>query len=155
LQGTSFLRVRAIKWWTLHSFAKAMARRKAVSETVWKKFPMSFPKESIEDLIARFGPKRAGRYAKLRPHAEFIGELRSNCASYDTIVAILREQHGIEVSDTTVRHFCRDVLQQSSGKRAGKKIFRKPISPRPASAKKVEPQIAEVEFVDEQPNQSL
>jgi len=116
---------------------------------------MNVPNESIEQLIARFGPKRAGRYAALRPHAEFIGELRSNRASYDTIVAILREQHGIEVSDTTVRHFCRDVLQQSSGKRAGKKPAAKPISTRPASAKKVEPQIADVEFVDEKPDQQL
>ncbi len=116
---------------------------------------MNFPDEPIEQLIVRFGPKRAGRYAALRPHAEFIGELRSNRASFDTIVAILRERHGIEVSDTTVRHFCRDVLQQSSGKRAGKKPAVKPISTRPASAKKVEPQIAEVEFVDEKPNQQL
>ncbi len=115
---------------------------------------MSFPKENIEDLIARFGPKRAGRYTKLRPLAEFIGELRSNRASYDTIVAILRERHGIEVSDTTVRHFCRDVLKEKSGQRTGRKILRKPIFPRPASATKVEPQIAEVEFIDEQPNQS-
>lgn len=114
---------------------------------------MNFPDEPIEQLIARFGPKRAGRYAALRPHAEFIGELRSNRASYDTIVAILRERHGIAVSDTTVRHFCRDVLLQSSGKRAGKKSVAKPISTQPASAKKVEPQIAEVEFIDEQSNQ--
>ena len=66
---------------------------------------MNFPDEPIEHLIARLGPKRAGRYAALRPHAEFIGELRSNRASYDTIVAILRERHSVEVSDTTVRHF--------------------------------------------------
>jgi hypothetical protein len=116
---------------------------------------MNFPDEPIERLIARLGPKRAGRYAALRPHAEFIGELRSNRASYDTIVAILRERHGIEASDTTVRHFCRDVLQQSSGKRAGKKAAAKPISTRPASARKVEPQIADVEFVDEKSNQQL
>jgi hypothetical protein len=116
---------------------------------------MNFPDEPIEQLIARLGPKRAGRYAALRPHAEFIGELRGNRASYDTIVAILRERHGIEVSDTTVRHFCRAVLQQSSGKRAGKKAAVKPISTRPASAKKVGPQIAEVEFVDDQPDQQL
>jgi hypothetical protein len=116
---------------------------------------MNVPNESIAQLIAQFGPKRAGRYAALRPHAEFIGELRSNRASYDTIVAILRERHGVGVSDTTVRHFCRDVLQQSSGKRAGKKPVVKPISTRPASAKKVEPQIADVEFVDEKPIQPL
>jgi hypothetical protein len=116
---------------------------------------MNFPNEPIEQLIARLGPKRAGRYTALRPHAEFIGELRSNRASYDTIVAILRERHGIEVSDTTVRHFCRDVLSESSGKRTGKKSVAKPISTRPASAKKVEPQIAEVEFIDEQSNQAL
>ena len=116
---------------------------------------MNFPDEPIEQLIARLGPKRAGRYAALRPHVEFIGELRSNRASYDTIVAILRERHGIEVSDTTVRHFCRDELQQSPGNRAGKKSAAKPISTRPASARKVEPQIAEVEFVDEKPNQQL
>src|ERR1700722_10312788 len=102
---------------------------------------MNVPNESIEQLITQFGPKRAGRYAALRPHAEFIGELRSNRASYDTIVAILHERHGIEVSDTTVRHFCRDVLEQSSGKRAGKKPAAKPISLRSASARKVEPQI--------------
>jgi hypothetical protein len=116
---------------------------------------MNFPDETIEQLIARLGPKRAGRYAALRPHAEFIGELRSNRASFDTIVAILHERHGIEVSDTTVRHFCRDVLQQSSGKRAGKKPPAKPISLRSASARKVEPQIADVEFVDEKPNQQI
>ncbi len=115
---------------------------------------MNVPDESIEQLIARFGPKRTGRYAQLRTHADFIGELRSNFASYDTIVAILRERHGIEVSDTTVRHFCRDLLPDSARKRTGKKSVRKPISTRPASAKKVEPQIAEVEFLDEQPNQS-
>jgi hypothetical protein len=63
---------------------------------------MNVPNESIEQLIARLGPKRTGRYAALRPHVEFIGELRSNRASYDTIVAILRERQGIEVSDTTV-----------------------------------------------------
>ncbi len=116
---------------------------------------MNVPNESIEQLIAQFGPKRAGRYAALRPHAEFIGELRSNRASYDTIVAIMRERHGVEVSDTTVRHFCRDVLQQSSGKRASKKPAAKPISTRPASARKVGPQIAEVEFADEKPDQQL
>jgi hypothetical protein len=116
---------------------------------------MNFPDEPIEQLIARLGPKRAGRYAKLRPHAEFIGELRSNRASYDTIVAIIRERHGIEVSDTSVRHFCRDVLTELSGRRTGKKPVAKPISTRPASAKKVEPQIAVVEFVDEKPNQQL
>ncbi len=110
---------------------------------------MNVPNETIEDLIARFGPKRTGRYAKLRPHAEFIGELRSNRASYDTIVAILHEQHGIEVSDTTVRHFCRDVLRESSGRRTGKKPVFKSLSPRPASARKVGPQIAEVELIDE------
>ena len=116
---------------------------------------MNFPDEPIEQLIARLGPKRAGRYAKLRPHVEFIGELRSNCASYDTIVAILRERHGIEVSDTTVRYFCRDVLLQSSGKSAGKKPVAKSISIRSASAKRVEPQIADVEFVDEKADQQL
>jgi len=116
---------------------------------------MNFPDEPIEQLIARLGPKRAGRYAKLQPHVEFIGELRSNCASYDTIVAILRERHGIEVSDTTVRYFCRDVLLQSSGKSAGKKPVAKSISIRSASAKRVEPQIADVEFVDEKPDQQL
>ncbi|MGA2870899.1 MAG: hypothetical protein ABSF34_17270 [Verrucomicrobiota bacterium] len=117
---------------------------------------MNIPKESIEDLIARYGPKRTGRYAKLRPHAEFIGELRRSRASYDTIVAILRERHGIEVSDTTVRHFCRDVLKDSTGKRTGKKAADKIISTRPAATKRAGPQIAEVEFVDEpKPNQQL
>jgi hypothetical protein len=46
-------------------------------------------------------------------------------------------------------------LQQSSGKRAGKKPVAKSISIRSASAKKVEPQIADVEFVDEKPDQQL
>ena len=110
---------------------------------------MNFPNEPIQDLIARFGPKRTGRYMQLRPHTEFIGELRSNRASYDTIVAILSEQHGIEVSDTTVRHFCHEVLRESSGRRTGKKTVLKSLSPRPASASKVEPQIAEVEFINE------
>jgi hypothetical protein len=117
---------------------------------------MNVPNEPIEDLIARLGPKRAGRYVKLRPHAEFIGELRSNRASYDTIVAILREQHSIEVSDTTVRYFCREVLKESTSRRAGKRPAAKPISPRPASARKVGPQIAEVELIDEpKTNQQL
>lgn len=117
---------------------------------------MNFPKESIEDLIARYGPKRTGRYAKLRPHAGLIGELRRSRASYDTIVAILRERHGVEVSDTTVRHFCRDVLKDSTGKRTGEKAAVKPISPRPAAVRKAGPQIAEVEFVDEpKPDQQL
>src|ERR1017187_4562117 len=60
-----------------------------------KRFPMNFQtaNETVAQLIARFGPQRAGPYTKLRPHAEFIRELRRNCASYDTIVAILRERH--------------------------------------------------------------
>jgi hypothetical protein len=117
---------------------------------------MSIPNEPIQDLIARFGPRRTGRYASLRPHAEFIRELRRHHASYDTIVAILREQHGIEISDTTVRHFCRDILKETSGGRTVRKSATKPFPPRPASAKKVGPQIAEVELVDEpKPDQPL
>lgn len=123
---------------------------------VWKDFPMNFPNEPIQDLIARFGPKRTGRYAKLRPHAQFISELRSNRASYDTVVAILREQHGIEVSNTTVRYFCHDVLRETSGRRTGRKPVLKFLSPRPASATKAEPQIAEVEFIHEpKPDQAV
>ncbi|HEV2327690.1 MAG TPA: hypothetical protein VGY56_02755 [Verrucomicrobiae bacterium] len=106
---------------------------------------MSVPNESIEDLIARFGPQRTGRHAALRPHAELIAELRRNRASYDTIVAILRERFGVQVSDTSVRRFCHEILQE----RGGRNPDRKPLSPRPASARKVEPQIAEVEFIDE------
>ena len=74
------------------------------------KFRMNIPNESAAELIARFSPKRPKRYAGLYPHAEFIRELRRNRASYDTIVAILRERHGLHVSDTTVRHFCRDQM---------------------------------------------
>ena len=117
------------------------------------------PDETVAQLIARFGPKRAGPYARLRPHAEFIGELRRNCASYDTIVAILRERNALQVSNTTVRKFCRDVLCESSGKRGGRRpappapaTAPQTISPRPAPKPKLAgPQIAEVEFI-EQPN---
>src|SRR5437879_12895206 len=72
---------------------------------------MNFPKptETAAQLIAQYGPKRTGPYVKLRPHADFIRDLRRNPASYDTIVAILRERHGIDISDTTVRPFCRGV----------------------------------------------
>jgi len=113
---------------------------------------MNVPNESIKDLIARYGPQRAGRYAALRPHAELIGELRRNRASYDTIVAILSERHGVQVSDTSVRRFCHEVLQEHGGRQPA----RKPLSPRSASTKKVGPQIAEVEFIDEpKPDQRL
>src|SRR5579862_565706 len=96
-----------------------------------KEFPMNFPKENetAAQLIAQYGPKRTGPYVKLRPHAELIGELRANGASYDTIVAILRERHGIEISDTTVRQFCRNALKEPSPKRRG----RRPVQPVPAS----------------------
>lgn len=121
---------------------------------------MNVPKqnETAAQLIAQYGPKRTGPYVKLRPHAELIGELRNNGASYDTIVAILRERHSLEISDTTVRYFCRDVLKESPPKRRGRHPAQsapaitplKIISPRPAPKPKLEgPQIAEVEFIDE------
>ena len=116
---------------------------------------MNFPKpnETAAQLIARYGPKRTGPYVKLRPHAEFVRELRRNHASYDTIVAILRERHGIEISDTTVRQFCRDVLKEPPPKRRGRRpgpAAPLTISPRPASQPQLDgPQIAEVEFIDE------
>jgi hypothetical protein len=104
-------------------------------------------------LIARYGPKRPGRYARLRPHAEFIQELRRHRASFDTIVAILRERHGLYVSDTTMRKFCRDILQERPARRrdSAATSMRKPtqtLSPRPARNPSVDgPQIAEVEFI--------
>ena len=123
------------------------------------KFRMNIPNESAAELIARFSPKRPKRYAGLHPHAEFIRELRRNRASYDTIVAILREQHNLQVTDTTVRHFCRDTLQERPAKRRPKAAqspatsTHKPaqtLSPRPARNPSVDgPQIAEVEFTDE------
>jgi hypothetical protein len=115
------------------------------------------PDATAAQLIAQFGPQRTGPYVKLRPHTEFIRELRRNLASYDTIVAILRERDGIEISATTVRHFCREVLQEPPSKRRG----RRPAQPAPAAAaptlsprsasklKSAGPVLAEVEFVDE------
>src|SRR5437660_5961634 len=121
---------------------------------------MNFPKptETAAQLIAQYGPKRTGPYVKLRPHADFIRELRRYRASYDTIVAILRERHGIEISDTTVRQFCRDVLKEPPPKRRGRRPASPStttISPRPAPKPQLDgPQIAEVEFIDE-PNPRL
>ena len=115
--------------------------------------------ETAAQLIARYGPKRTGPYVKLRPHGELIQELRLNRASHDTIVAILRERHGVEISDTTVRHFCREVLKEPPPKRRGRKpahiapAATTPlmISPRSAAKPRSDgPQIAEVEFIDEQ-----
>ena len=116
---------------------------------------MNFPKptETAAQLIAQYGPKRTGPYVKLRPHAEFVRELRRNRASYDTIVAILRERHGIDISDTTVRQFCRDVLKEPPSKRRGRRTTHpvpQTISPRPVPKPQLDgPQIAEVEFIDE------
>ena len=121
---------------------------------------MNFPKpdQTAAQLIAQYGPKRTGPYVKLRPHADFIRELRRNRASYDTIVAILRERYGIEISDTTVRQFCRDVLKEPPSKRRGRRAAPPApsapapptISPRPAPKPQLDgPQIAEVEFLDE------
>ena len=120
-------------------------------------FRMNFPNESAAELIARFSPKRPKRYAGLYPHAEFIRELRRNRASYDTIVAILRERHGLHVSDTTVRHFCRDILLERPARRRARTAHtpatpnRQPahiLSPRPARNPNVDgPQVAEVEFI--------
>ena len=124
------------------------------------KFRMNIPNESAAELIARFSPKRPKCYAGLHPHAEFIRELRRNRASYDTVVAILRERYGLQVSDTTVRHFCRDILQERPGRRRARLAAQPPappirqpaqiLSPRPARNPSVDgPQIAEVEFTDE------
>jgi len=126
---------------------------------------MNFPKpdETVAQLIARYGPKRTGPYLKLRPYAELIHELRRNRASYDTIVAILRERHGIEISNTTVRQFCRDVLKEPPPKRRGRRAAQlapamaaqQTFSPRPVPKPRLDgPQIAEVEFIDE-PDQRL
>src|SRR5437773_12124363 len=98
---------------------------------------MNFPKptETAAQLIAQYGPKRTGPYVKLRAHAEFIRELRRNRASSDTTVAILRERHGIEISDTPARHICRDALKEPPSKRRGRRTTHPPpptISPRPA-----------------------
>ncbi len=128
---------------------------------------MNFPNQNVSaaELIAQYGPKRTGPYVKLRAHAEFIGELRRNHASYDTIVAILRERHGVETSDTTVRKFCREVLKESPPRRRRRTVQPAPvvvqrtppppISPRPARTQpRGGPQIAEVEFIADQQNQS-
>lgn len=122
---------------------------------------MNFPNQnaSAAELIAQYGPKRTGPFVKLRAHAEFIGELRRNHASYDTIVAILRERHGVETSDTTVRKFCRDVLKEPPPRRRrrpaqpGPAVIPPatppPLSPRPARTQpRGGPQIAEVEFIE-------
>lgn len=122
------------------------------------KFRMNIPNESAAELIARFSPKRPKRYAGLHPHAEFIRELRRNHASYDTIVAILRERHSLQVTDTTVRHFCREILQERPARRRAMAAqtttpIRQPaqiLSPRPARNPDADgPQIAEVEFIKE------
>jgi hypothetical protein len=115
---------------------------------------MNFPKPAATaaQLIAQYGPQRTGPYVKLRPHADFIRELRGNFASYDTIVAILREREGIQVSNTTVRHFCREVLKEPPPKRRGRRPEQSvpPISPRPAPQPSLDgPQVAEVDFIDE------
>jgi hypothetical protein len=118
------------------------------------------PDATAAQLIAQYGPQRSGPYVKLRPHAGFIAELRSNQASYDTIVAILRERDGIEVSNTTVRHFCREVLREPPPKRRGRRPAQSappaataagpPFPSRPAPKPKLDgPQIAEVDFIDE------
>ena len=123
------------------------------------KFRMNIPNESAAELIARFSPKRPKRYAGLHPHAELIRELRRNRASYDTIVAILRERHGLQVTDTTVRHFCRDILQERTARRRARaaqtpatpiRQTAQILSPRPARNPNADgPQIAEVEFIKE------
>jgi hypothetical protein len=71
----------------------------------------------------------------------------------------LRERHGLQVTDTTVRHFCRDILQERPAK--GRLKAAKPpatpsrqpaqiLSPRPARNPNADgPQIAEVEFIKE------
>ncbi len=127
---------------------------------------MNFPNQNVSaaELIAQYGPKRTGPYVKLRAHAEFIGELRRNHASYDTIVAILRERHGVKTSDTTVRKFCRDVLKELPPRQRRRPAqFASavvqptpppPISPRPVRAQpRGGPQIAEVEFIENNNNQ--
>jgi hypothetical protein len=125
-----------------------------------KEFPLSFPeRETIAQLIAQYGPQRAGRYATLRPHADFIMELRRNGASYDTVVVILRERHALQISDTTVRLFCRDILQERPARRRAKATA-SPAATRPAAqilstrparnASAHGPQIADVEFIKEQ-----
>lgn len=124
---------------------------------------MNFPNQnaSAAELIAQYGPKRTGPFVKLRAQAEFIRELRRNHASYDTIVAILRERHGIVISDTTVRKFCRNVLKElppsrrrrlaQSAPMAIPQATSPPISPRPArTQQRSGPQIAEVEFIEDQ-----
>jgi hypothetical protein len=123
------------------------------------KFRMNIPNESAAELIARFSPKRPKRYAGLHPHADFIRELRRNRASYDTIVAILRERHNLQVTDTTVRHFCRDILQERTARRRARaaqtpatpvRQAAQILSPRPARNPNADgPQIAEVEFIKE------
>ncbi len=124
---------------------------------------MNFPNQSASaaELIAQYGPKRTGPFVKLRAHGEFIRELRRNHASYDTIVAILRERHGIEISDTTVRQFCREALKEPPPKRRRHSAQPAqatipptpppPISSRPVRAQQRSgPQIAEVEFIENQ-----
>jgi hypothetical protein len=69
----------------------------------------------------------------------------------------LRERHGLQVSDTTVRHFCRDILQERTARRRTRTAqtpalpIRQPaeiLSPRPTRNPNVDgPQIAEVEFI--------
>jgi hypothetical protein len=71
----------------------------------------------------------------------------------------LRERHSLQVTDTTVRHFCRDILQERTARRRARAAqvsatsIRQPaqiLSPRPALNPNGDgPQIAEVEFIKE------
>ena len=72
--------------------------------------PMSQPSDTdLDRWLAEHGPRRAPRFAMLEPRLELVRRLRQRGASFETLRAILRSQ-SVEVSETTLRRFCLDVL---------------------------------------------
>jgi hypothetical protein len=65
--------------------------------------------DEIERLLAEHGPRRPARFSALTPLTDLIRGLRERGGSFETIQAILRSRK-VEVSRTTIRKFCREVL---------------------------------------------
>ncbi len=65
--------------------------------------------DEIDRLLAEHGPKQPARFAALTPLTDLIQRLRERGGSFETIQAILRSKK-VEVSRTTIRKFCREVL---------------------------------------------
>jgi hypothetical protein len=92
--------------------------------------------EEIERLLAEHGPRRPARFAALTPLTELIRGLRERGGSFETIQAILRSRM-VEVSRTTIRNFCGEVLGETpvTSRKATKRLRPKvPYAPpqRPA-----------------------